>query len=111
MRNQRERILNMPEAIERIERYAARGRTTFESDELIQTWVVHHLQSPGEAAARLGREFHQAYGQGSWPEIVAMRNILVHEYFGIDLEEVWQTVKEALPRLKAGLQDVLASLR
>jgi uncharacterized protein with HEPN domain len=55
MRDRRERILDMLEAIERIERYIATGRVKFEKDELIQTWVVHHLQIIGEAAAKLGR--------------------------------------------------------
>jgi uncharacterized protein with HEPN domain len=49
MRDRRERILDMLEAVERIERYAAKGRSEFEKDELIQTWVVHHLQIIGEA--------------------------------------------------------------
>ena len=53
MRDRRERLLDMLEAIERIERYAAKGRAEFEKDELIQTWVVHHLQIVGEAAAKL----------------------------------------------------------
>jgi len=58
MRNDRERLLDMLEAIERIERHTAGGRKAFEQDELIQTWVVHHLQIVGEAAAKLGRQFH-----------------------------------------------------
>ena len=61
MRDQRERLLDMLEAIERIERYAAKGRVEFEKDELIQTWMVHHLQIVGEAAAKLGREFHEQH--------------------------------------------------
>lgn len=44
MRNDRERLLDIKEAIERIEKYAARGRETFERDELIQTWILHNLQ-------------------------------------------------------------------
>ena len=50
MRDDRERLLDILEAIERIERYAARGREAFENDELLQTWVVHHVQIIGEAA-------------------------------------------------------------
>jgi uncharacterized protein len=50
MRDDRERLLDIQEAIERIEKYAARGRETFERDELIQTWVLHNLQILGEAA-------------------------------------------------------------
>ena len=44
MRDYRERLLDILEAIERIEKYAAHGRENFENDELVQTWIVHHLQ-------------------------------------------------------------------
>ena len=50
MRDDRERLLDIQEAVERIERYTARGREAFEQDELIQTWVLYHLQIIGEAA-------------------------------------------------------------
>ncbi len=53
MKDDRERLLDMLEAVERVERYTQRGCAAFERDELIQTWVVHHLQIVGEAAARL----------------------------------------------------------
>jgi len=56
-----ERIRDMLEAITRIERYSERGREAFERDELIQVWIVHHLQVIGEAAAQLGRDFHAAH--------------------------------------------------
>ena len=49
MRVESERIIDMLEAIERIRRHAARGRAAFEHDELIQTWIVHHLQNIGES--------------------------------------------------------------
>lgn len=49
MRDDRERLLDILEAIERIEKYTARGRSVFDKDELIQTWVLHHLQIIGEA--------------------------------------------------------------
>lgn len=81
-----ERLHDILEAIERIERYTIKGRAEFEHNELIQTWVVHHLQIIGEAAAQLGREFHIAYPVIPWPQIVAMRNILVHNYFGVDTD-------------------------
>ena len=53
MRDDRERLRDILEAIERIEKYAARGRSVFDEDELIQTWVVHHLQIIGEAVRAL----------------------------------------------------------
>jgi len=98
------------DAVDRVEQYAAKGRNAFEDDELIQVWIVHHLQIVGEAAAQLGREFHDAHPVVPWPQIVAMRNVLVHDYFGIDLDEVWNVVAHELPGLKAALQNLLAEL-
>jgi len=88
MRDNGERILDMLEAIDRIERHSVKGREAFLEDELIQTWVVHHLEVIGEAASKLGQNFRNAYPEIPWPQIIAMRNVLTHEYFGIDLEEV-----------------------
>jgi len=104
MRDPRERILDMLEAIARIERHIAGGRAKFEKDELIQTWVIHHLQIVGEAAAKLGREFHEENPSIPWLQVVAMRNVLVHDYFGVDVEEVWRVVEPDLPELKSKLE-------
>ena len=71
MRNPRERLLDILEAIARIERYAALGKARFLQDELVQVWIVHHLERIGEAAARLGREFHEAHPHIPWREMVA----------------------------------------
>jgi uncharacterized protein with HEPN domain len=108
MRNDRERLLDIIESIERIEKYASRGAEAFRADELIQTWVVHHIQIIGEAARGLTEAFVAEHAQVPWPKIVAMRNILVHQYFGIDKELVWQVVNKDLTELK---QQVLAILR
>jgi len=110
MRDPKERLRDILDAITRIERYAARGREAFEQEELIQVWIFHHIQIIGEAAAHLGRDFHDAHPEVSWPQIVAMRNVLVHEYFGVDLGEVWKTVEHDLPDLKAKIEALLRKL-
>ena len=110
MRDPQERLRDIMEAISRIERYAALGWEAFEQDELIQVWIVHHLQVIGEAAGQLGGDFHAAHPQAPWPQIVAMRNILVHEYFGIDLQEVWRTVERDLPPFKQQVEAILREL-
>lgn len=106
MRVESERILDMLEAIERIRRQAARGRAAFEHDELIQTWIVHHLQIIARAAARMSGSFRDAHTAIPWAQVIAMRNVLVHDYFGIDLEEVWQVVERDLPPLERELRAV-----
>lgn len=110
MRDPKERLRDILDAIARIERYASRGREAFERDELIQVWIFHHIQIIGEAAANLGGEFHEAHPEVPWPQIVAMRNVLVHEYFGVDLREVWKTVERDLPALKLAVGRLLQRL-
>lgn len=107
MRDDRAYLDDIIEAIERIERYTERGRTTFESDELIQTWVVHHLQIIGEAVGKLSDEFKEQNPQVPWAPIKAMRNVLVHFYFGVDLDRVWQAVEHNVPELKRSVQSIL----
>ncbi len=107
MRDDRERLQDILEAIERIERYASRGREEFLKDELIQTWVVHHLQIIGEAARKLSEGIRSSHGAVPWPAIIAMRNILVHDYFTVDVEEVWSTVERDLPCLKSEIISML----
>ncbi|MFO7667193.1 MAG: HepT-like ribonuclease domain-containing protein [Desulfobacterales bacterium] len=107
MRNPKDRLTDMLEAIDNIERYAGRGRVAFEQDELIQNWFIHHIQIIGEAAAKIDRSFHLDHPQISWAQIIAMRNILVHDYFGIDLEAVWGVVERDLPELKRRIKEVI----
>ena len=97
MRNERERLLDILEAIERIEKYAEEGKEVFEADELIQTWIVHPITIIGEACRSLSNEFQANYANVPWTDIIGMRNILVHHYFGIDTDAVWSVVERDLP--------------
>ncbi len=107
MRDDRERLLDVLEAIERIEKYAVRGRESFERDELIQTWVLHHLQILGEAVRALSLELTQKHSEVAWSKIVGMRNILVHNYFSIDAAIVWAVIENDLPLLKRQITGLL----
>ena len=68
--------------------------------ELIQVWVLHHIQIIGEAASSLSGNFKKREVNIPWSDIVSMRNVLVHHYFGVDLELVWETAINDIPRLK-----------
>jgi uncharacterized protein with HEPN domain len=88
VKSDRERLLDILEAIQLIEKYAAQGQKHFEESDLIQNWMVHHIQIIGEAATRLTQGTRSAYSKIPWTEIIGMRNILVHDYFGIDTEAI-----------------------
>lgn len=111
MRDVGERLRDVLEAIARIERYSATGRDAFMQDELIQTWVVHHLQIIGEAVAGLPEGIRDRSPTTPWRQIVGMRNILVHHYFDIDRDVVWKVVERDLPILRQDITALFADIR
>lgn len=110
MRDARERLKDILDAIRQIFRYSAQGKAVFEENELIQTWIIHHLEIIGEAASRIDTSSLPDSDPIPWPKIVAMRNLLAHEYFGIDLNEVWQAVEKDLPILQARIAALLEKM-
>lgn len=110
MRNDTEWLLDIIEAIERIKKYASRGRDAFEKDELIQNWIVNHLQIIGEACRSMSPDFRNQHPEIPWSEFIGMRNILVHRYFGIDLDVVWSVVEHDLPEMKSKIEAILQNI-
>jgi uncharacterized protein with HEPN domain len=110
MRDDRERLQDILEAIERIEKYSVRGEDLFRRDKLIQSWMTQNIQVIGEAARSLSQEARDRNPQIPWSKIIGMRHVLVHGYFEIDLDIVWEVVKRDLPALKSQLQAILDSL-
>jgi uncharacterized protein with HEPN domain len=94
----------MIEACEAITRYVDQGRDVFDDDELVRTWIIHHTMIIGEAASRLSRHFQELHDDIPWPSIIAMRNILIHEYFGVDDAAVWHTASVDVPGLALALR-------
>jgi len=84
MRDDMGRLPDIIEAIGRIFRVSRKGRDYFYDDEMAQVWVVHHLRILGEAVRGLSPEFRNANPGIPWSDIIGMRNIPVHHYFGID---------------------------
>ena len=107
MRDDREWLLDILEAIERIEKYSSRGKQAFEEDELIQSWIVHHLQIIGEALRSISEDFRREHNDIPWKETIGMRNILVHRYFELDADLVWKAVTRDLPDLKEKVREAL----
>lgn len=106
----RSRLLDIAEAIERIEDEAKSGREAFDRDPKVQVWMFHHIQIIGEAVRAASDELRALEPSVPWAQIVAMRHILVHHYFGIDLDEVWSAVQNDIPPLKAAVESLLARL-
>jgi uncharacterized protein with HEPN domain len=107
MRDDMERARDIWEAIENVERYAVQGRDAFENDELIQVWILHHLQIVGEAALSEQKPFRRRHRHIPWKALSETRNVLVHQYFGLNLARIWEFVEQDLPGLKAQIADLL----
>lgn len=110
MRNDFERATDIAEAISRIERYASLGREELDRNELIQTWYLHHIQIIGEAVRLLSDVARQLRPEIPWNQIIGMRHILVHQYFGVDLDRVWNVIEQDIPRLKTAIESMLQTL-
>lgn len=110
MRDDREKLLDILEAIDRIEKRVASDKSRFAKDELLQVWVIHHLEIVGEACRALSDSMKAGHPEIPWNDIIGMRNILIHEYFGIDTPQVWMVVERDLPALKVNVRKILASL-
>ncbi len=107
MRDDRQRLVDILDAIDRIDRHTRGGRAAFERDELIQVWVLRHLQLIGEAARRLSGVIRSQHPEIPWAAIVAFRNFLVHDYFDVNLDIVWRVVDQDLPLLRNQVEGAL----
>ena len=107
MRDDYQRLLDIREGIGRIEKYTSAGRQEFEKNELVQTWVIHHLQIVCEAARALTTRCKEQQPQVPWEKIAGMRNIFIDQYFGIDTDIVWAVVEKDLASLKTAIEEML----
>jgi uncharacterized protein with HEPN domain len=108
MRSDRARLLDIDEAVQRIKEKLPITKEEFLRSDLLQVWVLYHIQVVGEAANGISPEFQKQHLKIPWKDIIAMRHLLVHQYFGIDLDEVWSTAQQDLPKLQ---QEILRILK
>lgn len=107
MRNDRERLLDIGEAVDRIMEKLPKAKDEFIRSDLLQVWVSWHLQMIGEAANNISAPFQKKHPEIPWKDIIAMRNLLVHQYFRIDPDELWSTAYDDLPRLRMQINSIL----
>jgi uncharacterized protein with HEPN domain len=80
----------------------------FEKDEKTQDAIVRRLEIIGEAVKNIPDYFREKYPKIPWRKIAGFRDIIIHAYFGINLDRVWAVVKEDLPELKKKIEFILS---
>lgn len=110
MRDPRERLRDILDAIAAIERYRDRDKAALEQDELLQVWFLRHLQIIGEAAGALPEGVRALASDIPWSDIIGMRNVLVHGYFEIDTDIVWDAATRDVPAMKPAVERLLRKL-
>ena len=92
-------LLHIKDAIERILRYAPADRAAFLANTMVQDAVIRNLEIIGEAVKQLPRADLQQHSHIPWTRVAGMRDVLIHKYFGVDLETVWNVIQVDLPPL------------
>ena len=106
-RNEELYLKDILEAISHIEAYTKNiSYNQFSSDQMKIDAVVRNLEIIGEAAKNLSKHTKARYPDVPWRNISGMRDKVIHEYFGVDLEIIWKTVQESLLGLKKVIKKI-----
>ena len=104
------RSADIVEAIERIREEFPATKDDLGRSRHLQVRVVYHLQVIGEAANNLSPALVAAHPEVPWQDVIALRHVLVHRYFGVDLAIVWGLVADDLPALESAVRAILEEL-
>jgi uncharacterized protein with HEPN domain len=98
------------EAIRRIEENTVGGCDAFMGSHMIQDAVLRNLQTLAESTQRLSPSIKQAHPEVDWRALSGFRNVLVHDYLGIDLDQVWAALHRDMPTLRTAAETALEGL-
>ena len=107
MKDDRLYLEHILDCIRRIEDYTTGDKNLFMESAMVQDAVTRNLQTMAESTQRLSDELKSSHPAVDWNAISGFRNILVHDYLGLDLELMWGVVKRRLPLLKAEIERML----
>lgn len=110
-RNNKLYVQDILDSIENIEKYTkSLSPKEFKNSQIVVDAVVRNLEIIGEASKNVSLEVKSQYKKLPWKEMSGMRNKVIHEYFGVDSDIVWKTVKYSLPGLKKSIKAILREL-
>jgi uncharacterized protein with HEPN domain len=107
MKEDRIYLLHIAEAIADIQNYVSGGKITFYSTKMIQDAVIRNLEIIGEAVKNISPDTRKLAPEVPWKNIAGLRDVLIHDYFGVDLDTVWLVVENRLPILSQHIFQLL----
>ena len=110
MKDERVYLAHILRCIARIEEYSVEGRDKFFAAPLIQDGVIRNLQTLAESSRRLSEGLKASHPDVDWKGLAGFRNVLVHDYLGVDIEYVYRAVEQDVPRLKTACEAALREL-
>jgi uncharacterized protein with HEPN domain len=106
------RLQHIQEAIAEIENYKRnRNFIDFTSNSMFRFACIKQLEIIGEASNHISDETQQEFSEIQWAQIVGMRNIFIHEYFGVDINIVWEIIEFDIPELKTKITEILKNMK
>ena len=108
MKDNRLYLIHISECIERIESYVEGiEKEGFMASSLVQDAVVRNLQIMAESTQRLSDHLKETQPKIDWHKIAGFRNILVHDYLGVDIESIWNIIEREIPALKEAVHEMM----
>lgn len=101
-------LIHIADCIAKIESYTFQGREAFLKDPMIQDAVIRNFEIIGEAVKGLSESFKQRHTEIEWRKVAGFRDVLIHDYMGVDVEEVWKIIEGPLVQLKTKIQSCLS---
>ena len=107
MKDDRVYLRHIRDCLERVADYARDGRGAFLADSKTQDAVIRNFEIVGEAVKNLSQAHKDAHPAIPWKRIAGLRDLLIHRYFGVKLETVWELIEREVPGLRAAIDEML----
>ena len=103
-------LAHILERIDRVRAFTASGKAAFLTQHVIQDAVIRNFEVIGEAAKRIPEKYRQAHPEIPWRSLAVFRDVLIHQYEGVSLDQVWRVVEQNLAELERAIRSLLPPL-